>query len=96
MSVYDEVLVERARQDAKHGGPAHDDQHDPHDWIAIIAMHAGLGVLRDHDSVGAALDRFRKQMVIVAALACAAIESTDRQVDRLTREWGTWKQEEEP
>jgi hypothetical protein len=84
MTAYDDILRERVRQAEKHGGPERDDQHGPHDWITFIAMHAGLGRVREDDTEGMALDRFRKQMVIVAALTLAAIESTDRQIARLT------------
>ena len=32
MAIFGEVHVERQRQDAEWGGPAHDDEHDAGDW----------------------------------------------------------------
>ena len=37
--IYGEILEERDRQDQKWGGQAHDDKHDPCDWIAFIRRH---------------------------------------------------------
>ena len=73
LSVYDEILRERNRQDRKWGGPDHDDQHSPADWISYLAKHIGKAVAWPFD---AAL--FHRQMVRVAALAVAAIEVLDR------------------
>jgi hypothetical protein len=39
MSVYDEIREEREAQDRKWGGPAHDDEHTPIDWIRFIVDH---------------------------------------------------------
>lgn len=36
MTVLRDVEAERARQDAQWGGPAHDDNHGPHHWVAFI------------------------------------------------------------
>lgn len=69
--IFRDVQGERARQDAKWGGPQHDDEHDPSEWVDFIVEHA-RGPVR----VGPYT--FRKQMVRVAALAIAAIESHDR------------------
>jgi hypothetical protein len=71
-----EVAAERAAQDAEWGGPTHDDRHLPWDWVALLTRHAGLAVT---DGGGEADQvRFRRQMVRVAALAVAAVESIDR------------------
>jgi hypothetical protein len=71
--VYEAIRQERAAQDARWGGPEHDDQHSNFDWIAYIAKHVGRAVQWPFDR-----DAFRRQMVIVAALAVAAIEWADR------------------
>ncbi len=68
-----EILSERYRQDEKWGGPGHDDQHGPHNWIAYIVRHAGRAVMWPWDR-----SLFRKQMVKVGALAIAAIEWAGR------------------
>lgn len=73
--VYYEVANERAAQDEKWGGPAHDDRHGTAEWVAFIARHAGLAV---NDGRPESLERFRRQMIRVAALAIAAVESHDR------------------
>ena len=72
MTIYDEIKKERKEQDAKWGGPAHDDEHIPAEWRRFIIYHANLPFM-----VGEKED-FRYQMVRVAALAVAAIESIDR------------------
>ena len=70
----DAVDAERGRQDARWGGPAHDDQHSRRDWIAFICREAGKAS-QNWVTPG----EFETQMVQVAALACAAFESTRRQ-----------------
>jgi hypothetical protein len=71
-SIYREIDDERAAQDAKWGGPEHDDGHCRGEWIGFIRGHLRM------------LDRrtFRRQMIRVAALAVAAIEAHDRAEDR--------------
>ena len=61
-----EVADERARQDAKWGGPAHDDQHSVGDFAWFITTR----------TYGRSPSR--QVFVEVAALAVAAIESLDR------------------
>ncbi|WP_437309945.1 hypothetical protein [Sorangium sp. So ce388] len=73
MSVYDEIAAERAVQDAKWGGRDADDRNTPNDWIAYIAGHAGRAWSSPLD-----LATYRKQLIRVAALAVAAVESLDR------------------
>ena len=73
--VYDEVLAERCAQDAEHGGPETDDRHSLNDWIAIAARHLGLAT---NDKAVETPSRFRRQMIRLAALAVAAVESFDR------------------
>lgn len=62
-----EICVERARQDDKWGGPEHDDEHSVNDWADFIRMRLSKQG-----------NTFRQRMIEVAALAIAAIESTDR------------------
>lgn len=76
--LFDEIRGERARQDTKWGGPEHDDTHGPHDWISMIAIHAGSALGKN----GFSLLRWHHGMVKVAALAVAAIESATRVVER--------------
>ena len=67
-----EVLSERAIQDEKHGGPEHDDTHDPSDFDGFIytrATHIGRS---DLDKT------YRQAMIEIAALAIAAVQSYDR------------------
>jgi len=66
--IFDEILNERRAQDVKWGGSQHDDTHSQEDWRDYIKEHT-------HKSVAG---NFRKQMIRVAALAIAAIQSHDR------------------
>lgn len=70
-----EVSKERDAQDAEHGGPEADDKHSEAEWAVIMARHFGLafGDRAEIDPL-----RFRRQMVRVAALAVAVLESFDR------------------
>ncbi len=78
MSVYDEIREERAAQDAKWGGPEHDDRHTIWGWAHFLRRH----VVRATDAVdlrgSAKRIVFRRQMIRAAALAVAAVEALDR------------------
>lgn len=76
-SVLAEVSLERLQQDAQWGGASHDDTHKSHDWIAYIVQHAGRAVVWPWDAFA-----FRRAMVKVAALAVAAVEWADRDINR--------------
>lgn len=80
LKVFKDVVEERHRQDAKWGGPNHDDEHDPRVWVAVIVEHLGRAV-RDDTRPRSDRTRYRQGMVRVAALAVAAIESHDRKVE---------------
>ena len=70
--VLDEIAEERARQDEKWGGPAHDDEHVTADWIRFINNQS----VRVHSPDG--VDDSRSRLLKIAALAVAGIESIDR------------------
>lgn len=72
VEIFNEISRERMAQDAKWGGPAHDDQHSHADWRAFIYDHTDRAV------EGRKHERYRYQMIRVAALAIAAIQSFDR------------------
>ena len=74
------VTKEREQQDARWGGPSHDDGHTSRDWIAFIAKHLGRAVTWPFDA-----ERFKRQMVIIAALAQAAYESIARSNHRSSK-----------
>lgn len=71
-TVYDEILAERDRQDAKWGGPTHDDAYSQENWLNYIASHNVRAAMSENPFV------YRKQLVRIAALAVAAVESCDR------------------
>lgn len=70
-----EVATERDRQDAKWGGPDHDDQHTAGAWLSFIEGKTFLAgrALRLYSP-----DQYRKRLIHIAALAVAAVESMDR------------------
>lgn len=69
--VLDNIMRERDHQDAKWGGPEHDDEHSEEDWQEFIDDRIDSGVFPMRKP-------YRQRMVEVAALAIAAIESFDR------------------
>ncbi len=73
--VLNEIVDERARQDVKWGGPERDDEHDRVAWLDFINGQR----LAAADKSAA---EFRQRMIKIAALAVAAVESTDRLVTR--------------
>lgn len=81
-----EICVERAEQDRKRGGPAHDDAHAREDWLKFIEQHSRKVPFKAYESWelvepaerAEAIAAYRKQMIRIAALAVAAVESFDR------------------
>lgn len=76
--IFDEILRERERQDAKWGGQKHDDKHNHLDWVTFVGSHSAASLtlsLAPEVSKGM---WFENQMVRVAALAVAAIQSSRR------------------
>lgn len=74
--VFDEVRAEREAQDAQWGGPEHDDEHSPEDWMDFIELQIAKFRATDED--------VRERLIKIAALAVAGVEALDRQ----TREYG--------
>jgi hypothetical protein len=75
--IVEDIRKERTAQDRAHGGPAHDDVLSQWQWVALLTRHIGLAVCDGAPLANSG--RFKRQMVCVAALATAAIESLDRQ-----------------
>jgi hypothetical protein len=73
--VLNEVDAERNTQDAK-WGTAFDDRNTPYNWAAYIGQYSTRHLIGDPTKVSET--EFRADMVKVAALAVAAIESIDR------------------
>lgn len=69
-----EIAAERQRQDAKWGGPQHDDEHDQAEWEQFIIERLA--------ELGPCADTFRHRMLEIAALAVAAMESHDRKTNQ--------------
>ena len=66
-----DVATERQRQDAKWGGPEHDDLHSFADWHRFINERLASSAYANEA-------RTRKLLIEIAALAVAAAESIDR------------------
>ena len=72
--VHDDILKERAYQIEKWGGPEHDDHHVLPDWLNFIYR-----CMYRLDTVNPIPLKYqRKNMLEIAALAIAALESFDR------------------
>jgi hypothetical protein len=78
--IYSEIEAERDRQQRRWGDAADDTKNTPNDWAAFIGHHATRwfgGGFAPYDA--ATVRAFRAQMIKVATLAVAAVESLDRQ-----------------
>ena len=70
----DDVIAERYKQRG-HWTDFHDDEHNAHDWAAILLRYEGLAMqAAEHDD----REGYRLNLVKAAAVALAAIESYDR------------------
>lgn len=76
MTVYAEIQGERAYQEGK-WGTANDDLNTPFNWAAYIAQDATRNLI-GAPANATDLAKFRTDMVKVAALAVAAVETLDR------------------
>lgn len=72
VSIFSEIAGERIRQDAKYGGPEHDDEHSALEWAEFI------GDKLDDISLTSEQADVRKRLIQIAALAVAAIDACDR------------------
>lgn len=78
-NIINEIKAEREYQIAKWGVEKDDTLNNPNDWVAYISHHSSRwfpGGFRPYSPE--VLADFRKQMIKVATLAVAAIESHDR------------------
>lgn len=71
--IFNEIEIEREKQDRIWGGKEHDAVHTSNDWVAYLTKHVGRAVQWPW-----APEHFRRQMIVVAALAVAAIEWCDQ------------------
>jgi hypothetical protein len=85
MRIAAEVRERRAEQDKQWGGPKHDDEHFPADWVRYIRKAARQAMTRE---VPQEAEGFEDYMLDVAALAVAAIESSRRKRATAGDAWG--------
>ena len=68
-----EVMERREKQDARHGGPEHDDTHTPSDWRVFIGLYNRVSAEYESEP-----EIREDKLLDVAALAVAAIQSSRR------------------
>lgn len=73
--VYDELDAERERQDRQWGGASHDDEHSIDDWRRLRLGFEGKAFRAQ------TYEEARAQVVKIAALAVAQLESLDRRAE---------------
>ncbi len=80
VTVLDSVARERLHQDAKWGGPSHDDGHWPRQWTSLIEArtHVVAEAAAPEHGLWLAAEQRERLLLEIAALACAAIESSRR------------------
>lgn len=76
--VFKDVLEERNQQMKEYGGADHDDKHVHADWLDMIDYQLGKYSAVNGTSKTIHSGDERQQLVKIAALAVAAIESYDR------------------
>jgi hypothetical protein len=73
------ACIERSAQDKEHGGPAHDDQHAPNDWLHFIEKQTQAALdCYDFDAEALDIDGYRQRLTKIVALGLAALGSLDR------------------
>lgn len=72
-SIHKELDAEREYQLSKGRSYDFDDANTVSDWAAYINIHLGRAVIK-----GGNFTNYRKNMVKIATLACAALEAWDR------------------
>ncbi len=75
--ILEEIAKERVIQDAKWGGPEHDDEHWSYEWAEFIDQR-----LKQISLNGVVQKETRKYWLEIAALAVARIESMDRKGEK--------------
>jgi hypothetical protein len=82
VKLFTEIAHERSRQDEQWGGPAHDDDHGVEDWRRFREKFedyiSDADDVRPVQSTDRWADYTREQLVKIAALAVAQIQSLDR------------------
>jgi NTP pyrophosphatase (non-canonical NTP hydrolase) len=76
-SILEEIKSERQKQDVKWG----EQNHNPIEWIAILTEEVGeasKAALEAHFRDPSQIVDYRKELIQVAAVAVAMIESLDR------------------
>lgn len=70
------IIAERKKQDKKWG----EQNHHPYVWMAILAEEVGETnqALLEHDFGGKPEANYKEELIQVAAVAIAALESFDR------------------
>lgn len=84
-SIIVEIANERARQDALWGNDF-DDKNTANDWGQFIVNYLGKATY-DGRKKEYSPEKFRKNMLIVATLAVAAVEAVDRNGDCAPRHY---------
>lgn len=74
--VIEQLVEERRVQDRQWGGSDHDDDHERSEWIEMVKDH--LDRAKKANKKTGDIDEYRQQMLEVAALCVAAVESHDR------------------
>jgi hypothetical protein len=73
------ACIERRQQDKEHGGPAHDDEHHPNDWLRFIEKQTKAAFdCYDFDAEALDMDGYRQRLTKIVALGLAALGSLDR------------------
>jgi hypothetical protein len=82
--ILEEIKAEREHQDHVWGGPDHDDNHHPYDWVVFIINYLGQSlspiINKERDKKNN-YRIYRYNMIKVAALSVAAIEAIDRMLE---------------
>ena len=78
MTIYNEIKAERVRQDLKWGGEHWDDGKMVEDWVDDIIAYTTWAKQMWRARLS---EKYRKRMMQVAALAVAACQSYDRQME---------------
>lgn len=83
-NILNRVASERLYQDARWGGPEHDDKHLPVEWIGFINEYLGQAAeisSRPGVTTEEFVLEFQDAMIKIAALAVAATEFAGRYVE---------------